>query len=285
MFKPVSTSLVAVTFASLSVQASKSTYRPTQEQAPWYYPHNKDLWQEPAWPVNYVVPNFGPDRDDVLVTQNNLASVEKNLGKKLSATFDPPKPPPRDYFVPNFGQDSDIKLTSLDIAEAEAQHGHQLTVPEKAKEIPRDYFVPNFGQDKDILATKQHLAEQEKLLNHKLSITFDSPKPPPRDYFVPNFGMDSDIVNSLANTEGAEASLNHVWNVKAPESTQVQLQEDIDESIMLESDPICSSGGCTQYNHPKKSDSALIPRDYFVPNFGKDSDMTGTMNSLNIAEG
>jgi len=53
--------------------------------------------------VNYHVPNFGPDRDDVLVTQDNLASVEKKLGKKLNATFDPPKPPPRDYFVPNFG--------------------------------------------------------------------------------------------------------------------------------------------------------------------------------------
>jgi hypothetical protein len=53
---------------------------------------------------------------------------------------------------------------------------------------------------------------------------------------------------------------------------------------MLESDPICSSAGCFQYNHPKKSESALIPRDYFVPNFGKDPDMTGTMNSLSIAE-
>ena len=64
---------------------------------------------------------------------------------KLNATFDPPKPPPRDYFVPNFGVDHDIKLTTLDIGEAEAQHGHTLEVPEKAKEIPRNYFVPNFG--------------------------------------------------------------------------------------------------------------------------------------------
>jgi len=108
------------------------------------------------------------------------------------------------------------------------------------------------------------------------------PKEHPIDYFVPNFGMDHEIVYSLANTAGAEASLNHVWNVT--DTAQVQLNEDVDESIMLESDPICSSGGCTQYNHPKKSESALIPRDYFVPNFGKDPDMTATMNSLNIAE-
>ena len=64
---------------------------------------------------------------------------------KLNATLDPPKPPPRDYFVPNFGVDSDIKLTTLDIGEAEAQHDHTLVVPEKPEEIPRNYFVPNFG--------------------------------------------------------------------------------------------------------------------------------------------
>jgi len=94
--------------------------------------------------------------------------------------------------------------------------------------------------------------------------------------------MDHEIVYSLANTVGAETVLNHVWNVT--DEAQVQLGEDIDESIMLESDPICSTAGCTQYNHPNKSESALIPRDYFVPNFGKDSDMSGTMSSLSIAE-
>jgi|TARA_B110000285_G_scaffold223134_1_gene278251 hypothetical protein len=92
-----------------------------------------------------VVPNFGPDRDDVLVTQKNLAKVEKEMGAKLNATFDAPKPPPRDYYVPNFGADIDVKLTTLNIGEAEAEHGTNLTIPEKAKEIPRNYFVPNFG--------------------------------------------------------------------------------------------------------------------------------------------
>jgi hypothetical protein len=56
--------------------------------------------------------------------------------------------------------------------------------------------------------------------------------------------------------------------------------------VQLEStsDPICSSAGCFQYNHPKKSDSAKIPRDYFVPNFGVDNDVLGTANSISIAE-
>jgi hypothetical protein len=56
----------------------------------------------------------------------------------------------------------------------------------------------------------------------------------------------------------------------------------------LESDPICSTAGCTQYPHPAPKDSTTEPPpaavDYFVPNFGKDPDMEGTMNSLDIAE-
>jgi len=48
-----------------------------------------------------------------------------------------------------------------------------------------------------------------------------------------------------------------------------------------ESDPICSSAGCTQYEHPKKKG---YPMDYFVPNFGKDHDIGTTDASLAIAE-
>jgi hypothetical protein len=94
--------------------------------------------------VNYPVPNFGKDHE-IISTQGVIAQTEESMGKKIKATFDAPKAPPRDYFVPNFGVDSDVKLTALDIGEAETQHGQKLTVPEKAKEIPRNYFVPNFG--------------------------------------------------------------------------------------------------------------------------------------------
>jgi len=34
----------------------------------------------------------------------------------------------------------------------------------------------------------------------------------------------------------------------------------------------------------QKTNATVIPRDYFVPNFGKDNDVVGTANSLNIAE-
>ena len=79
----------------------------------------------------------------------------------MHASFDKPATPPRDYFVPNFGVDHDIKMTDLNIGEAEEQHGQKLTVEPKAKPIPRNYFVPNFGKDHDIKATELHLAKAE----------------------------------------------------------------------------------------------------------------------------
>jgi len=48
-----------------------------------------------------------------------------------------------------------------------------------------------------------------------------------------------------------------------------------------ESDPICSSAGCTQYEHPKKKG---YPMDYPVPDFGKDHDILGVDSSLESAE-
>lgn len=47
------------------------------------------------------------------------------------------------------------------------------------------------------------------------------------------------------------------------------------------SDPICSSAGCTQYEHPHKKD---FKKDYFVPNFGKDHDLKTSDESAADAE-
>jgi hypothetical protein len=73
--------------------------------------------------------------------------------------------------------------------------------------------------------------------------------------------------------------LNHKWDVKT-----LQLDADIN----IESDPLCSTAGCTQYLHPVPKDSLKFPPPaavgYTVPNFGKDPDMETTMNSLKIAE-
>jgi len=49
---------------------------------------------------------------------------------------------------------------------------------------------------------------------------------------------------------------------------------DINDENLLQSDPICTSAGCSQYLHPAKHDD--WPRDYSVPNFGIDRDISVT---------
>jgi hypothetical protein len=51
-----------------------------------------------------------------------------------------------------------------------------------------------------------------------------------------------------------------------------------------ESDPICSSSGCTQYKHPE-SKEAKYDMDYGVPSFGMDRDIMGSLENLKVAEG
>jgi hypothetical protein len=227
------------------------------------------------------VPNFGVDKD-IAVSQNNLDKTETNLKTKMQATFAKPAAPPRDYFVPNFGVDHDITMTSLNIGEAEAQHGQSLTVAPKAAAIPRNYFIPNFGMDKEIIGVQQSLQIAEDQMGKKFDTkVLAQPKANPTGYFVPNFGQDKDINDSLANTASAEAQLKHQWKA-------VQLENVEQSDIMIESDPICSTAGCTQYQHPAPKDSTTEPPPaavgYAVPNFGKDPDMAGTLNSIKIAE-
>jgi hypothetical protein len=83
-----------------------------------------------------------------------------------------------------------------------------------------------------------------------------------------NPNLDHDVKVTQKNLQNAEETLGQT----------------IDVQLESSSDPICSSAGCFQYNHPKKSESTKIPRDYFVPNFGADSDVLGTANSISIAE-
>ena len=50
--------------------------------------------------------------------------------------------------------------------------------------------------------------------------------------------------------------------------------------VQLESDPICSSAGCTEHKLKKSGH----PMDYFVPNFGVDHDILHTYQGLDWAE-
>ena len=96
----------------------------------------------------------------------------------------------------------------------------------------------------------------------------------PVDYPVPNFGQDSDIKISLENTKNAEEKLKVTWNPPA----LVQAEEEVN----VDSDPICSSAGCTQYKQPEGEPSH--PMDYFVPDFGVDHDIKDSFTGLKTAE-
>jgi len=52
--------------------------------------------------------------------------------------------------------------------------------------------------------------------------------------------------------------------------------------VELQSDPICSSAGCTQYKQPEGEPSH--PMDYFVPDFGVDYDIKDSFTGLKTAE-
>ena len=58
--------------------------------------------------------------------------------------------------------------------------------------------------------------------------------------------------------------------------------ENVQLNSNIESDPICSSAGCTQYKHKKKELGYKI--NYFVPHFGADTEINESKASLVTAE-
>jgi len=224
------------------------------------------------------------------------------LQKELHADFGATKNPvnPRDYFVPDFGTDHEIQYTTNSIAQAESALGttlHASFEDKKNPVNPRDYFVPDFGVDHDIEHVQHSIEISEKKLGHNLNADWGTTKNPvnPRDYFVPDFGVDHEIQYTTASISQAERSLKHTWAPKkdgdhwvdmpaaAADSSYVYSNSSPEDSpatkvngspgpaptensnLQLDSDPICSSAGCTQYKAPEFK---THPMDYFVPNFG-----------------
>jgi hypothetical protein len=110
------------------------------------------------------------------------------------------------------------------------------------------------------------LRQAEKDVGHTLEATFHpAAEIPKMNYKVPNFGEDKDIANTKKSLATAEKMTGKEWNL-----------------LQLESDPICSSAGCTQYKH--KTQPLGYDLDYFVPNFGMDSDILDTTHSIMNAE-
>lgn len=175
---------------------------------------------------------------------------------------------------------------------------------------PLNYFVPNFGVDKDIKHNWSSLDWAENYLKHKWNYVKDNSKPPPKDYPVPDFGLDEDVVTTQANIGKAESKLKHSWVPTKDEDGVWQVPEAIDnrsytytgagrhaykeesakfaqiaqnvedaDLVQLQSDPMCSSAGCTYPTKP-----ASHPKDYFVPNFGPDHLIHQSHESLDWAE-
>ena len=90
-----------------------------------------------------------------------------------------------------------------------------------------------------------------------------------------NPALDGEVISTLKNLGDAEKSVGHKWNI-----LDVQLDSDINADV--ESDPICSSAGCTQYKHKKKDLGYKI--NYGVPNFGRDHNINQNFESLDLAE-
>jgi len=234
----------------------------------------------------------------------NLAYAEEYHKHEMQASFEAAKPPPRDYFVPHFGEDQDIKDTKKNTAYAEAYHHHVYDTSPAGPPPPTNYFVPHFGEDTDISDTKSNIAKAEKSLGHEYDTSAPA-DPPPRNYFVPHFGEDEDLEFTKRNIASAEKKYG-VWDVKRdgngawilpsveanqygnfkgennwPSDKMPSLVQ-TDAEINTESDPICSSAGCTQYKHKKKALGYDI--DYPVPHFGTDKDINDDFDSIALAE-
>ena len=139
------------------------------------------------------------------------------------------------------------------------------------KKLPYDinYPVPSFGADPDMAGTADSIKIAEDLHKHELVWDKDFKKKfknPAKDVLYDDKpDLDSDMITTRRNIKRSENRLGQKM-----------------ELVQMQSDPICSSAGCTQYKHPKKELGYEL--DYFVPNFGADPDMTATTDSLAIAE-
>jgi len=269
-------------------------------------------------PRNYFVPDFGVDQD-IINTTTSINNSEKRLNKKFSADFgaDEAKVNPRNYFVPHFGIDQDIQNVSNSIAVSEKALGHKWT-PTQDKNgywnTPQAADNASYGYNKNVYVNNSGLLqlESDPICSSSGCDQYKHPKKEddyPRDYDVPNFGQDHDIRDSFNSEAIATKTVGHKWNWKEVEKPDIieystrPLEVDIEDSLSnlrnqegaygswrlppslvqleTESDPICSSAGCTQYKHPENEED--FKKDYPVPNFGQDHDIAASLNNEQIA--
>lgn len=150
--------------------------------------------------------------------------------------------------------------------------------------------MPNFGRDFDINENNGSLEWAENALSHHWTW---KKRPKSKEVTYYDGGpMDEDVRASIKHLNDQEAE-HGVWSLPPKDYAGVQLisrninkkeidRNDDQQNVMLESDPICSSAGCTQYKHKKKGLGYDI--NYFVPHFGEDFDITESKKSLEKSE-
>merc|ERR1711935_500260 len=145
-------------------------YRPPPGATPWYKKASVGENEDPKYPYNYFIPNFGTDAD-VIMSQKHLDMAENDVGTQMKASFKKPKGYPVDYKVPSFGVDNDMIIAKQNIAQSETNLKHKWVPPTKAQlkaaQFDKDYFVPNFGVDRDIKVSLDNTDAAEELIGHK----------------------------------------------------------------------------------------------------------------------
>lgn len=164
-------------------------------------------------------------------------------------------------------EDVDVQLESDPICSSAGCT--QYKQKEGKPDHPMDYFVPNFGQDHIIKESINSEEWASKEIGHTW-VWQKVEKQDPVEYKIEP--LDVDMKASLSNLRMEEA-IHGEWTLP-PEDSNVL--------IAMQSDPICSSAGCTQYKQPEgKPDH---PMDYFVPDFGMDHDIKDSFQGLKVAE-
>lgn len=123
---------------------------------------------------------------------------------------------------------------------------------------PKDYPVANWGADHDIDATAKHTASAEAKLG-----AWNPKQDEDGNWVVPKVDAEFKL-----NAKGHK----FIPNINDEKEELAGVKSDV--RLGSKSDPICSSAGCTQYEHPKKDRGYKV--DYFVPQFGADHDIVTT---------
>jgi uncharacterized protein YkvS len=221
------------------------------------------MQKPPINPAKKVLYDDGPKLDsDVVDTRNNLKNTETKMSHKLVLDH------------------NDLQTQEQLVSDPICSSAGCTQYKHKHKKLPYDidYPVPNFGVDHEILDNHKDLDVAEGIVGHHWNFKFEKPplNPAKKTVYDGAPKLDGDIIDSRNNLKSTESRMSHKLVL---DSDDVQLDAQVD----VQSDPICSSAGCTQYKHKHKKLPYDI--DYPVPDFGVDKDIIDNHDDLKVAEG